>query len=267
MKTVLITGASGGIGKALCNYFSDRGMAVLAHARNEENAKAVGSQVNAQPVWGDVTKPDDVDALAKQVTKAGGVDWIVHNAGILTKDRTKGPHSLGIQAEVNVVAPYGLTEALMGSLSKSDDARVFVISSTAANFAFNTNYEALAEPNGSSLFGHYALSKSAANAVTIAMAKKWPEIAFASTEPGFVKTKMTVTNSSMPFIMSKLAGLIGDTPQKAAGRCFDFLLSTDQASGVVVQGKKVMDSARSRWAKPEAQASIKKLLDLGGFKL
>lgn len=267
MKTVLITGASGGIGQALCNYFSDVGMNVLAHARTKENAERVASSLNCVAVWGDVTQAKDIAGIANQVKALGGVDWVVHNAGILSKDKTKGANGLGIQAEVNIVAPYALTDALMGQLEKSSDARVFVVSSSAANFAFKSNYEVLAEPNGTSLFGHYALSKSGANAIVVAMAKKWPGVHFASTEPGFVKTKMTVTNSSMPFIMSKMAGIIGDTPQKAAKRCFDFLLSTEQASGVVVQGRKVMDPDSSRWAKDGAQASIRKLLEAGGFSL
>ena len=65
-------------------------MKVLAHARSKENAENVASNLNCEPVWGDVTKPDEVIDIAKQVKKAGGVDWIVHNAGILSKDKNKG---------------------------------------------------------------------------------------------------------------------------------------------------------------------------------
>jgi NAD(P)-dependent dehydrogenase (short-subunit alcohol dehydrogenase family) len=73
MKTVLITGASGGIGRALCNYFSDRGMQVLAHARNEEKAKSVAGSSH-MAIWGDVAKPEDVASIAEQVKAAGGLD-------------------------------------------------------------------------------------------------------------------------------------------------------------------------------------------------
>ena len=168
---------------------------------------------------------------------------------------------------MNIVAPFALTQALMVQLEASEDPRVFVVSSSAANFAFKSNYETLAEPNGTALFGQYAMSKSGANAMVVAMARKWPKVHFASTEPGFVSTKMTVSNASMPFIMSKLAGLIGDTPQKAAKRCFDFLLESQQASGVVVQGRKIMNPVTSRWAKDDAQESLSKLLAAGGFTL
>lgn len=266
MKTVLITGASGGIGQALCTYFADRGMRVLSHARNEEKAKSVAGSSHT-PIWGDVTKADDVASIANQVKAAGGVDWIVHNAGLLSRTLEKGSHGLGMQAEVNVLAPFAITSALIGELQKSEDPKIFVISSTASMFAFNSRYENLAEPNGTSLFGQYALSKSAANGVVVAMAKQWPDVFFASTEPGFVKTKMTAGNPSMPFVMSKLASVIGASPKAAAHRCFDFLLETKQSSGVVVHGKSVQSATKSKWAKDEAQASLAKLFEKGGISL
>lgn len=266
MKTVLITGASGGIGRALCTYFADRGMRVLAHARNEEKANSLAGASHT-PIWGDVTKPDDVTSIAKQVKTAGGVDWVVHNAGLLSRTMEKGHHGLGMQAEVNVLAPYALTKALVDQLQQSNDAKVFLISSTASMFAFNTRYETLAEPNGSSLFGQYALSKSAANAVIVAISKQWPDIFFASTEPGFVKTKMTAGNPSMPFVMSKLAGIIGASPNAAAKRCFDFLLEGNQTSGVVVHGRKIQSPTKSKWVSAEAQASLSELFEKGGINL
>lgn len=266
MKTVLITGASGGIGQALCTYFADRGMRVLAHARNEEKAKSVAGPSHT-PIWGDVTMDDDVASIAKQVKAAGGVDWIVHNAGLLSRTLEKGSHGLGMQAEVNVLAPYAITKALIGELQKSDDPKVFVISSTASMFAFNSRYETLAEPNGTSLFGQYALSKSAANAVVVNTAQQWPDVFFAGTEPGFVKTKMTAGNPSMPFVMSKLAGMIGASTQAAAKRCFDFFLEGNHVSGVVVHGRSVQSATKSKWVTTEAQASLVKLFEKGGVRL
>jgi hypothetical protein len=117
------------------------------------------------------------------------------------------------------------------------------------------------------LFGQYALSKSAANAVVVKMAKQWPDVFFASTEPGFVKTKMTAGNPSKPFVMSKLAGLIGASPKAAAKRCFDFLLETNQTSGVVVHGRSVQSATKSKWVKADAQASLSRLFEKGGIDL
>ncbi|MFD0917747.1 SDR family NAD(P)-dependent oxidoreductase [Pseudahrensia aquimaris] len=266
MKKVLITGASGGIGEAMCRYFEQRGYSIIAHARDEAKARAVTNGTERVAVWGDLTKAEEVDALAGQVGKAGPVDLLVHNAGILSTDKTLGANGLGIQAEVNVVAPARLTKALAGHMS-SDDPTVVIVSSTAANFARSNDYTKIIEPNGSSLFGDYALSKAAANALTIELARVFEGMRILSTEPGFVKTKMTHTNSHMPAPLRFLAKFASSTPDKAAHRCFDHILATTPDSGIVVQAGKNIDSAKRSWGKEEAFDSLRKLLAKAGVTL
>lgn len=265
MAKVLVTGAAGGIGTAACEYFAARGHEVLAHVRTEERARALAANRGWTPVWGDLTKAADVAAMAGQVEAAGGVDWVIHNAGILSRDRTKGPHGVGIQAEVNVIAPFTLTKALAAQLRASEDGRVLVMTSSAANFAFKTDYDRLAEPDGSSLFGQYALSKAAANALTVAMARLFPDIQVVATEPGFVTTDMTAGNPSMPWLMAKLAQIVGTTPERATARSFDAWLAGDQPSGTVLQsGQPVTDK---RWDRDEAQAALGRLFERAGVPL
>ena len=247
-KRVLITGAAGGIGEASCRYFEERGYDIICHARHEDQSRRLAGNHGRTPVYGDLTKPDDVESLAEQVKGAGGLDLLIHNAGILSTSKLKGPAGVGIQAEVNVLAPMRLTEALAEHMKDtSDDPAVIVVSSTAANFHRGTGYEEIVEPNGSSLFGHYAVSKSAANALVLAMAKKWPQLRIYSTEPGFVKTNMTAGNSSMPTPMRWMANIIASTPEKAAHRCFDFILEANPPSGSIVQGGKTVDSSKKKW--------------------
>ena len=258
MKRALVTGASGGIGAALCENLAARGYTVLAHARSKAKAEAVGDFV---PVWGDVTEPDDVEAIARQVLGHGGADLVVHNAGVLTRDTSTGPHGFGLHGEVNVIAPWTLTKQLAEAGALREGALVLVNSSSAAGLTRSTDYEQLARPDGSSLFGHYALSKAAANALVVHMAAALPDVRVLSAEPGFVKTKMTAGNDSMPWVMRKLAPLVGAKPRKAAERVLDHALSHDVASGSVVQGRKSVDG---RWSSPEAQASIARLLEKAG---
>ena len=259
MKRALVTGASGGIGEALCRNLAAWGYRVLAHARSPEKARAVGSDFT--PVHGDVAKPADVAGVAAQVAEAGGVDLVVHNAGVLTRDTSIGPHGFGLHGEVNVIAPWTLTKALQEAGALRDGALVLVNSSSAAGLTRSTDYEQLAKPDGSSLFGHYAVSKAAANALVVHMAKTVPDVRVVSVEPGFVKTNMTAGNASMPWIMRRLAPLVGSAPSKAATRVLDYALANDLPSGTVVQGKKTVDG---HWSSPEAQASIARLLAKAG---
>lgn len=260
MKTVLITGASGGIGDALCKYFEAKGFRILAHARTEQTARAMTRETNRIPIWGDITVAAQVDQIAEQAAEAGSLDMLVHNAGILSRSKTPGANGLGIQAEVNVVAPAKLTKALAPLLAKSDDPKVIVVSSSAANFARSTDYTVLENPDGSSLFGHYALSKSAANALVVAMAKTFPDFRVLSTEPGFVKTKMTATNDQMPLPMRWIAKVASSTPEKAATRCFEHIMSANPESGSAVQNGKVIDSSSKPWSTKAAFEALEKLL-------
>ncbi|MDD9909598.1 MAG: SDR family NAD(P)-dependent oxidoreductase [Ahrensia sp.] len=266
-KRVLITGAAGGIGQATCRYFESRGYTVLCHARKRGQAEtmAVGSRIG---VYGDLTEPQELTALAQQVEKSGPLDVLVHNAGVLSTSTRKGPAGLGIQAEVNVVAPYALTQALAQHMQSSgDDPAVVVVASKAANMHRGNSYLDLAEPDGSALFGHYSLSKSAANAVVVAMAEKWPDLRIYSTEPGFVKTKMTVANSSMPGLMAFLARFVSRSPESGAQRAFDFLFQAQAPSGSVVQGGRVIDSTGRNWVKAEHQAQLRELLSMAGHEV
>jgi len=267
MKNALVTGAAGGIGDAMCAYLEERGYNVLAHARNEAKAKSLCEETNWTPVWGDVTKAEDIASLSKQVARAGALDLLVHNAGILSSNKTPGPNGLGVQAEVNVVAPVTLTQALVPSLEKSDDPTVIIVSSGMARRARSNDYLKLAVPDGSSLFGHYAISKCAANTVTQEMAKAYPQIRFVSVEPGFIKTKMTANNESMPFPMGFLAKLIGGTPQKAAHTCFDHVLGKDLESGSITESGKVLNSKNMKWSSDDAIEALKALLAKAGVSL
>ena len=258
-KTALVTGAAGGIGRALCRNLAARGYTVLAHARSKAKAESVG---DFTPVWGDLTQPDEVEAIARQVVGHGGVDLVVHNAGVLSKSKGKGPHGFGIQGEVNVIAPFALTAALKHAGAVREGATVLVNSSSAAGFARSADYTRLAEPDGTSLFGQYALSKAGANALVVHMAKVFPELRVVSVEPGFVNTDMTADNPSMPWIMARLAKVVGAKPEKAAGRVLDHALERDVPSGSVVQGTKVVEG--KSWRSADAQASIARLLEQAG---
>jgi short-subunit dehydrogenase len=86
-RTVLITGASSGIGEATALQVGAAGATVLLVARTEEKLEAVASEVKAAGgaayVYpADLSDPDDVDRMAKEVlADHGRVDILVNNAG------------------------------------------------------------------------------------------------------------------------------------------------------------------------------------------
>ncbi|MDO5311393.1 MAG: 3-oxoacyl-ACP reductase FabG [Clostridia bacterium] len=80
MKSVLITGASRGIGAATARLFSEKGWRVIInYNRSEAEALSLAAELGAEAVRADVSKSDEVNAMA---AAAGSVDVLVNNAGI-----------------------------------------------------------------------------------------------------------------------------------------------------------------------------------------
>jgi NAD(P)-dependent dehydrogenase (short-subunit alcohol dehydrogenase family) len=83
MKTVLITGASSGIGEAAAAYFLKKGWRVCATARSPEKLGPWSQQSGIIPLALDVTKPESVRlAVAQAVRLAGTIDVVINNAGV-----------------------------------------------------------------------------------------------------------------------------------------------------------------------------------------
>lgn len=81
-KTVFITGASSGIGKAAAQYFAEQGWKVAATMRNPEKEKELNQIANIHLYALDVTKTDTIQAALQAVIQDfGKLDVLVNNAG------------------------------------------------------------------------------------------------------------------------------------------------------------------------------------------
>jgi len=84
-KTVLVTGASTGIGHKITERLAADGYFVYATARKPEDLKRLGAMKNVQALPLDVTHPEDIAAAVETISKAGhGLYGLVNNAGIAT---------------------------------------------------------------------------------------------------------------------------------------------------------------------------------------
>jgi NAD(P)-dependent dehydrogenase (short-subunit alcohol dehydrogenase family) len=83
-KSVLITGASRGIGAAAAYEFAERGARVALMARSEALIGAIASDIDGFAITGDVAHPQDIaDAVEASVDMFGGLDILINNAGVL----------------------------------------------------------------------------------------------------------------------------------------------------------------------------------------
>ncbi len=81
-KTVIITGASSGIGLALAKAFLASGARVVANSRNLTKAGTLTPGPNLVLVDGDIASPEVADRIVEAAERFGGADLLVNNAGV-----------------------------------------------------------------------------------------------------------------------------------------------------------------------------------------
>jgi NAD(P)-dependent dehydrogenase (short-subunit alcohol dehydrogenase family) len=120
MNTVLVTGATDGLGRALATRLAGEGATVLAHARSEERGRQALGELLDGPgdvrlVVGDLASLDAVRALADQVPDR--LDVLVNNAGIgFAGPRMESADGYELRFAVNYLAGFLLTALLRDRL-------------------------------------------------------------------------------------------------------------------------------------------------------
>ena len=80
-KTIFITGASSGLGRATAKLFASKGWKVIASMRDPKKEKELGNISGIALMSLDVTDPHEIESVTKQVTASGRVDVVFNNAG------------------------------------------------------------------------------------------------------------------------------------------------------------------------------------------
>ncbi|MEJ5863742.1 SDR family oxidoreductase [Pseudomonas farsensis] len=117
MPTVLITGCSSGIGRALAHAFRDAGHQVWATARKPQDV----DQLNAAGFTARQLNVNDAEALAHLAEELPQLDILINNAGYgaMGPLLDGGVEAMRQQFETNVFAVVGVTRALFGHLRRS----------------------------------------------------------------------------------------------------------------------------------------------------
>lgn len=189
-KTVLVTGASTGIGRATALLLDAGGWTVFAGVRKPEDAASLAAAASPSlvPLILDVTKATEIAAAAKQIGEAvgdAGLDGLVNNAGTAHP----GPlefvplQSFRDQLEVNVVGQLAVTQALL-PLLRAAKGRIVNVTSIGGLIA-------------GTMLGPYNASKFALEALTHVFRQElapWGIEAIAI-EPGQIATPIWATSS------------------------------------------------------------------------
>ena len=136
-KTILITGATDGIGKQTALRLAQMGARILLHGRNLEKGEKVRQEIisksgnpKVELLIADLQSLKQVRQLASDVKKTTSrLDILINNAGIYMKKRRLSEDGYEMTFAVNHLAPFLLTNLLLDLLKKSAPARVVTVSS------------------------------------------------------------------------------------------------------------------------------------------
>lgn len=140
-RSILVTGASSGIGKAAVELFATSGYQVFATHRSPEDGETLSRLENVVPLRMDVTSAEDITRAVEEVSRRVGADGlyaIVNNAGITYAapfeftDEARGREVL----EVNLMAPFRIARLFLPLLLRHNEhspvkARIINIASWA----------------------------------------------------------------------------------------------------------------------------------------
>jgi NAD(P)-dependent dehydrogenase (short-subunit alcohol dehydrogenase family) len=112
-RTVLVTGATSGLGLAGAARLAQLGARVIGVGRSERALAELRGRLGERgEAWRcDLADLEQVDALAARAGELGGVDVVIHNAGALLAQFTTTPQGVETTLAVHLLAPYVLTTA------------------------------------------------------------------------------------------------------------------------------------------------------------
>ena len=134
-RTVLVTGASSGIGRQIALSCAKAGATLVLTGRNDERLQALLDELGGAPhrmLVADLNDEAQVDALS---TGAGKIDGLVHSAGIaaLAPLRMASREHIEGQLATNLIAPMLLTRALLARQAVRSGGSIVFISSVSAH--------------------------------------------------------------------------------------------------------------------------------------
>ncbi|MDI9310512.1 MAG: SDR family oxidoreductase [Limnohabitans sp.] len=141
-KTIIVTGASSGIGKAIAKLFIEKGFNVVMNASNEENLnqafQELGSPVNAIIVSGDISKKEVGQKLATSaIQKFGSVDVLINNAGVFAPKPFLDVQETDLDRfySINLKGTYFATQAVIPTMLANNGGSIINIGTVLVDHA------------------------------------------------------------------------------------------------------------------------------------
>lgn len=195
--TVLVSGATGAIGKAIARQIAAHDdYAVILLARSEQKARQAVDEIRrttgSENVWyelADLSRRAPIQGLAGRWP--GRLDVLINNAAVTPRRRQETPDGIEMQFATNVLGYFWLTRAFSDLLTQSAPARVINVASYwAGDLDINDlEYKRRRYSNGSA----YRQSKQANRMLTVAFAERLKpyQVTVNACHPGDVNSQLS----------------------------------------------------------------------------
>ncbi|WP_261663694.1 SDR family NAD(P)-dependent oxidoreductase [Deinococcus sp. Marseille-Q6407] len=229
-RTILITGATEGIGRATAAELSRRGARVLLLGRNPEKLAAVAREVGAAATFqADLSELQQVAAVAADIRRREPLlDTLINNAGGIFDPRQETREGLEMTWALNVLSPFLLTRELLPLLRAAPDPRMIMVASEAHRMG-RLDLNDPEQRHSYRPWPAYNASKLAAVLLTRELARREPWLTAAALHPGVVRSGFNGNNASLQAALWKLVDRFAISPEEGAQTSV-FLASTPQLS-------------------------------------
>jgi NAD(P)-dependent dehydrogenase (short-subunit alcohol dehydrogenase family) len=206
VPTILITGATDGIGRQTALEVAAKGADLIVHGRNAAKLERLVEELGRVPghreiaaLRADLADLEQVRELARELLERfDHLDVLLNNAGVYMNELVRTPQGHEATWAINVLAPMLLTHLLLPRLRESEDGgRVVNVSSIAHNRG-SANWDAVDAPRSFDPYPAYARSKLALTLLTVELARRVGERPLlVSLHPGVVSTKLLTEGFGM----------------------------------------------------------------------
>ncbi|MFD7308032.1 SDR family NAD(P)-dependent oxidoreductase [Promicromonospora sp. NPDC059942] len=254
-RTIVITGASDGIGAAAARLLSEAGHRVAVVGRSPEKTEKVARPLGADHFVADFARLADVRRLAAELDAAyPRIDVLANNAGGILGDRTKTEDGFEPTLQVNHLAPFLLTNLLLDTLLASR-AAVVQTSSVGARVFGHLDLDDLDHDRDFTPHLAYGTAKLENILFTAELHRRFhgQGLSAVAFHPGGVATNFAAESTSFmrPLYRSRIGKLVMASPERGAAQLVRFAQTepgVDWQSGAYYERGRV-----ARRTHPQAQ--------------
>ena len=238
--TVLITGGTSGIGKATAVAMAAMGANVVVVGRNQERGGAAVEEIKAQShnesvelMLADLSVQAEVRRLAEEfLERYDRLDVLVNNAGLVQSKRTETPDGIETTLAINYLAPFLLTNLLLGCLEQSVPSRVITVSSEAQRWG-TMDFEDMQSRRKYRGFPVYGMTKLANIMFTYELAERLDgtDVSANCLHPGSVGTNFGQNNRGAMALFFRTFKPFMRSPEQGADTLI-WLASSPEVDGV-----------------------------------